>query len=129
MTATVLVVEDTPANMKLVAMLLRREGYDVLQAWSAEEAIEIARAQRPALVLMDMQLPGLDGLAATRVLKSDAATRDMPVIAVTALAMSGDEERIRAAGCDGYVAKPIRYKEFLHEVAKVLPAPGRRAAT
>ena len=121
MTPTVLVVEDTPANMKLLAMLLRKEGYEVLQAWSAEEGIEVARAKRPALILMDVQLPGLDGLSATRILKSDAATSNVPVIAVTALAMSGDEERIRAAGCDGYVSKPIRYKQFLQEVAGFLP--------
>jgi two-component system, cell cycle response regulator DivK len=72
------------------------------------------------LILMDIQLPGMDGLAATKLLKQDAATRSIPVIALTALAMKGDEERIRAAGCDGYIAKPMRYKEFLATVAKQL---------
>ena len=87
--ATVLVVEDNPANMTLA-----REGH-------------------PDLILMDIQLPGMDGLEATVLLKGDETTRGIPVIALTALAMKGDEERIRAAGCDGYIAKPMRYQEFL----------------
>ena len=128
MSVTVLVVEDTPVNMKLVAMLLQKEGYGVLQARTAEEGIALARDKRPALVLMDVNLPGVDGLQATRILKSDERTKAIPVVAVTALAMQGDEERIRAAGCDGYVAKPIRYRQFLQEVANVLRARGSNAA-
>jgi two-component system cell cycle response regulator DivK len=120
MTMTVLVIEDSAVNMKLVTMLLRKEGYEVLQARTAEEGLSLARAKVPDLVLMDVNLPGVDGLQATRILKSDDRTRAVPVIAVTALAMEGDEEKIRAAGCDGYVAKPIRYKQFLQEVANVL---------
>jgi len=128
MTARVLVVEDTPANMKLVTVLLAKQGYEVIQARTAEDAIMIARSDPPDLVLMDMHLPGMDGLEATGILKSDETTRAIPVIAVTAMAMRGDEERIRAAGCDGYVAKPIRYKEFLTEVANVLRSRGHRPA-
>ena len=122
MKTTVLVVEDTPANMKLVTLLLQKEGYDVLQARTAEEAIAIARDKVPQLVLMDVTLPGMDGLQATRVLKADPRTKAVPVVAVTALAMHGDEERIRAAGCDGYVSKPIRYRQFLQEVGNILKA-------
>jgi len=128
MTARVLVVEDTPANMKLVTMLLAREGYEVLQARTAEDAIAMARAKAPDLVLMDLHLPGMDGLQATQVLKADERTSAVPVVAVTAMAMRGDEERILAAGCDAYVAKPIRYREFLKEVADVLRSRGAKAA-
>lgn len=128
MSVKVLVVEDTAVNMKLVTMLLNKEGYEVLQARTAEEGIAIAREKLPHLVLMDVNLPGVDGLQATRLLKSDDSTKAIPVVAVTALAMQGDEERIRAAGCDGYVAKPIRYKQFLQEVANVLRVRGSNAA-
>jgi two-component system cell cycle response regulator DivK len=114
------VVEDTPANMKLITLLLHKAGHEVLQAGSADEAIALVRAEQPDLVLMDIQLPGMDGLAATRLLKQDDATRHIPVVALTALAMKGDEERIRAAGCDGYIAKPIQYQSFLNEVARLL---------
>ena len=120
MTSRVLVIEDTPANMKFVSVLLRNAGYDVLQAWTAEEGIALAREHRPQLILMDINLPGLDGIEATRILKGDERTRGIPIVAVTALAMSGDERRIRAAGCDGYVAKPLRYKPFLQEVGRFL---------
>src|SRR5687768_567004 len=111
--ATILVVEDNPTNMKLAITLLEASGHEVLTAADAEAGIELARAQRPALILMDIQLPGIDGLQATAQLKRDETTRAIPVIALTALAMKGDEERIRAAGCDGYIAKPMRYREFL----------------
>jgi len=120
MTARILVVEDTPANMKLITMLLRKAGHDVLQVGNAEEAIALARAHRPALILMDIQLPGMDGLAATRILKEDESTRGIRVVALTALAMRGDEQRMIAAGCDGYIAKPIQYRSFLDEVGRLL---------
>jgi two-component system cell cycle response regulator DivK len=115
--ATVLVVEDNPANMTLATFLLKSAGYGVLSATDAEAGLALARDAQPDLVLMDIQLPGMDGLQATAVLKANAATRDIPVIALTALAMKGDEERIRAAGCDGYIAKPLAYREFLATVA------------
>jgi len=115
--ATVLMVEDNAANMKLGKFLLESVGHSVLTATDAEAGLAIARHEKPDLILMDIQLPGMDGLEATAQLKRDEATRSIPVIALTALAMKGDEERIRAAGCDGYVAKPISYREFLATIA------------
>ncbi len=126
MTAKVLVVEDNPANMKLAALLLRHSGYQVLQADNADAAIACAHQNQPDMILMDVQLPGMDGLEATRLLKADAATRDLTVIALTAFAMKGDEERILAAGCDGYIAKPIEYKAFLAEVSRLLAERNKR---
>lgn len=117
---TVLVVEDNPANMTLAVFLLGSAGHAVLSAVTAEAGLTLARAEQPDLILMDIQLPGMDGLQATMQLKGDPATRAIPVIALTALAMKGDEERIRAAGCDGYIAKPIRYREFLTAIASQL---------
>jgi two-component system cell cycle response regulator DivK len=114
---TVLVVEDNPANMTLATFLLKSAGYAVLSATDAEAGLALARTEQPDLVLMDIQLPGMDGLEACAILKKNEATRDIPVIALTALAMKGDEERIRAAGCDGYIAKPLAYREFLATIA------------
>ena len=116
--ARVLVVEDNPANMTLATFLLQSAGHTVVTAANAEIGLMLARAEQPDLILMDIQLPGMDGLEATGLLKADAATRAIPVVAFTALAMKGDEERIRAAGCDGYIAKPMRYKDFLATVAQ-----------
>ena len=116
MTATVLVIEDNPANMRLAVFLLENAGYTVLKDTDAEAGLATARASRPDLILMDIQLPGMDGLAAITQLKQDDVTRTIPVIALTALAMKGDEERIRAGGFDGYIGKPMRYKEFLDAV-------------
>ena len=113
---TVLIVEDNELNMKLFHDLLAAHGYATIQTRNGLEALELARKHRPALILMDIQLPGMDGLEATGLLKGDEKTRAIPVIALTALAMKGDEERIRAAGCDGYIGKPMRYKEFLAAV-------------
>jgi len=118
--AQVLLVEDNPANMTLATFLLESVGHTVLKATDAETAVALAGSDQPDLILMDIQLPGMDGLQATALLKADAATRDIPVIALTALAMKGDEERIRAAGCDGYIAKPLDYKEFLKTVSAEL---------
>lgn len=118
--ATVLVVEDNVANMTLAVFLLTSAGHTVLSATDAEAGLAMARARHPELILMDIQLPGMDGLEATVQLKQDDATRDIPVIALTALAMKGDEERIRAAGCDGYIAKPMRYQEFLATINEQL---------
>lgn len=120
MSAQVLVVEDTPANMKLVCMLLGKAGYRVLQAGNAGDGIALAREHLPDLILMDIQLPGMDGLTATRLLKEAETTRHIKVVAVTAFAMKGDEEKMIAAGCDGYIAKPIQYKNFLAEVERIL---------
>ncbi len=118
--ANVLVVEDNPDNMTLAVFLLQAVGHTVLTATNAEAGLALARESKPALILMDIQLPTMDGLEATALLKRGEATRAIPVIALTALAMKGDEERIRAAGCDGYIAKPLRYREFWAAVAAVL---------
>ena len=118
--AKVLIVEDNSANMTLAVFLLQSAGHAVLSARDAEAGLTLARDEQPDLILMDIQLPGMDGLQATALLKRDDATRGIPVIALTALAMKGDEERIRAAGCDGYIAKPMRYQEFLATVAAQL---------
>ena len=120
---TVLVVEDNAANMKLAIFLLESAGHRVLTATDAEAGLALARSERPALILMDIQLPGMDGLEAVEILKRDEVTRAIPVVALTALAMKGDEERIRAAGADGYIAKPIRYQEFLATIAAKLVCP------
>lgn len=114
--ARVLVIEDNPANMTLATFLLESAGHVVLNATDAEIGVSMVRAERPDLVLMDVQLPGMDGLQATAILKADSDTRGIPVIALTALAMKGDEERILAAGCDGYISKPLNYREFLATV-------------
>jgi two-component system, cell cycle response regulator DivK len=118
--ARILVIEDNVANMKLSTFLLESADYDVITAINAELGLTLAREGKPDLILMDIQLPGMDGLQATALLKSDEATRHIPVIALTALAMKGDEERIRAAGCDGYIAKPLDYKDFLAVVKATL---------
>jgi|HubBroStandDraft_6_1064221.scaffolds.fasta_scaffold2600756_2 two-component system cell cycle response regulator DivK len=123
--AKILVVEDNPANMTLAIFLLQSAGHAVLSATDAETGLTLARDEQPNLILMDIQLPGMDGLEATALLKRDDATRDIPVIALTALAMKGDEERIRAAGCDGYIAKPLAYRDFLAIIsAQLVTGPG-----
>jgi two-component system cell cycle response regulator DivK len=120
--AKILVVEDNPDNMMLTVMLLHSAGHTVLSAIDAEAGLTLARDGLPDLILMDVHLPGMDGLEATVMLKRDEATRAIPVVALTALAMKGDEERIRAAGCDGYIAKPMRSKDFLAAIAAHLAA-------
>ena len=116
--ATVLVIEDNPANLKLARLVLGSAGYAVLMAESAEAGIALVREQLPDLVLMDIRLPDMDGITATRLLKSDPATAPIPLIALTAFAMKGDEERIRVAGCDGYLSKPYRFEELLAMVER-----------
>jgi two-component system cell cycle response regulator DivK len=122
--AKILIVEDNPANMTLAIFLLQSAGHSVITATNAEAGLMLARDEQPALILMDIQLPGMDGLEATALLKQDDLTRAIPVIALTAFAMKGDEKRIRAAGCDGYIAKPLSYQDFLATIsAQLLPAP------
>jgi CheY-like chemotaxis protein len=116
----ILIVDDNPANLKLVRMLLDGDGYEVRTASDAEEALAVLAGFRPRLILMDLQLPGMDGLTLTRRLKSDPATRDIYVLALTAFAMKGDEERALAAGCDGYVAKPIDTRSLPHQIGRIL---------
>jgi two-component system cell cycle response regulator DivK len=120
--AKVLVIEDNPANMKLTSLLVHRAGHVVLPAVDAETGLRLALAEQPALILMDIQLPGMDGLAATAILKEDPATAAIPIIALSALAMKADKERSQTAGCDAYIVKPLRYKE-LYEVMEHLLEP------
>ena len=118
--ATVLIVEDNPANMKLSTLLVRNHGHAVLVAVDAESGLATARADHPDLILMDVQLPGMDGLAATEILKQDPRTADIPVIALSALAMKSDEENSRRAGCDAYIVKPVRYHELYEAIDRLL---------
>lgn len=124
--ARILIIEDNPSNMALFEFLLRRAGHDVLQAVDAEAGLILAHRERPDLILMDIQLPGMDGLTATQLLKQDPATRDIKVVALTALAMKGDAEQILAHGCDGYIAKPIHHRTFLDEVRAALGTAAQR---
>lgn len=103
----ILVVDDNPINLKLLRVLLEEEGYDVKTATDAEEALDLLKSFRPRLILMDLQLPGMHGLELTRKLKTDAKTKDTIIIAVTAYAMKGDDDKAALAGCDGYITKPI----------------------
>jgi CheY-like chemotaxis protein len=118
MSARVLIVDDNPTNLKLVAYLVRANGYDVDTAGDASAALTAISANRPALILMDLQMPGIDGLELTRRLKGDAATRDIKIIAVTAYAMKGDEDKALEAGCDDYVTKPIDTRALPGTIAK-----------
>jgi len=121
--AKILIVEDNPANMTLASFLVRSAGHTVISATDAEAGLTLARTEQPDLILMDIQLPGMDGLEATAELKRSDATRAIPVVALTALAMKGDEERIRAAGCDGYIAKPLAYRDLFAILSAQLSAP------
>lgn len=109
---SVLIVEDNAKNLKLVRDVLQFHGYATLEAESGEAGIALARAQHPALILMDVQLPGMDGRAAMKVLKADTSTQYIPIIALTAFAMKGDQESLLAEGFDGYLSKPINIKEL-----------------
>ncbi len=120
----ILIVEDNLMNMELATDLLEASGYVVIQAMVAEDGIELARAESPDLILMDISLPGMDGLEATGVLKQDPATKDINVVVLTAHAMKGDEEKVLAAGCDGYITKPIDTREFPKTVARFIEPAG-----
>ena len=121
MTKMILIVEDQPKNLKLIRDLLQASGYTTIEATDGKEGVELARAKKPDLILMDVQMPVMDGLEATRILKADATTSNIPVLALTSYAMTGDKERILEAGCDGYLAKPIDIREFLKKVAEYFP--------
>jgi len=120
----VLIVEDNPLNMKLARDVLVFNGYQVVEAMTAEEGIVIACKREPALILMDIQLPGMDGLSLTRMLKANPSMRDIIILGLTAYAMKGDEERILAAGCDGYIAKPLDTRTLPGIVASYLDGSG-----
>lgn len=118
--ATILVVDDNPINLKLVADLLAFEGYRVLKAVDGEEAAHSVQEDPPELILLDVDLPGIDGLTLTKRLKGDPRTADIIIVALTAFAMKGDRQRAIAAGCDAYVTKPIDTRELPVQVAELL---------
>jgi len=122
--ACILVVDDNPTNLKLVSDLLAFDGYEVLNAMDAEEAQVVLTDSLPDLILMDIALPGMDGLTLTRHLKADARTRHIRIVALTAFAMKGDEQKALDAGCDGYITKPIDTRALPAEVAGILAQAG-----
>ena len=117
---TILVVEDNALNMKLVKSLLRIGKHEMLEAPDAETGISLARDKRPDLILMDIQLPGMDGLTATRIIKEDPSVKDIPIVAFTSFAMEGDEEKAMEVGCAGYITKPLNTQNFLKTVESYL---------
>jgi two-component system, cell cycle response regulator DivK len=119
----ILIVEDNERNRKLVRDVLQFRGYRTIETETAEEGIRLAQEQQPALILMDIQLPGMDGIAALGHLRADPGTRAIPVIAVTASAMTHDRQKVLAAGFDGYQSKPIRVSEFVDAVRQILERP------
>ncbi|HEV8598070.1 MAG TPA: response regulator [Gemmatimonadales bacterium] len=123
--ATVLLVDDNQLNLELASDVLEAAGYTVRQVGSAEDALQAVQAERPDLILMDIGLPGMDGHAAVRMLKADASTRSIPVIALTAYAMSGDEQLARDSGFDAYITKPIQTRTLAGTVARLLSEPRR----
>ena len=124
----ILVVEDNEMNLELVSDILTANGYEVIQAQGGEEALQVARDQQPDLILMDIQLPEMDGLEVTRLLKGSAQTSAIKIVALTAHAMLGDEEKAREAGCSGYIAKPINTREFVNVMAGFLQDESEREA-
>ena len=119
-TKTILVVEDNALNMKLVKSLLKIGKHDMLEAPDAETGITLARDKKPDLILMDIQLPGMDGLTATRIIKEDPSVKDIPIVAFTSFAMEGDEEKAMEVGCAGYITKPLDTQNFLKTVESYL---------
>ena len=120
MAKTILIVEDNELNMKLFHDLLDANGYQTVQTRNGMDALDLARTHNPDLILMDIQLPEVSGLEVTRMLKDDEVLREIPVVAVTAFAMKGDEERIRDGGCEGYISKPISVTHFLETISDLI---------
>ena len=120
---TILVIEDNELNMELFRDLLKVGNYRVLEAVDAETGISLAREHHPDLILMDIQLPGMDGLSACRIIKEDVELAAVPIVVLTSHAMSGDEEKARAAGCSSYLTKPIDTRSFLKEIDQNLKSP------
>ena len=112
----VLVVEDNPLNMKLIRSMLQLGDFDMIEAPDAESGIELAKKIKPDLILMDIQLPGMDGLSATQLIKNDPSLNKVPIVAITSYAMHGDEQKAKSAGCSGYIAKPIDTRSFLDTI-------------
>lgn len=116
----ILVIEDNETNIYLVGFILRKNGYEVIEARSGEEGVELALKERPDLIIMDIQLPGIDGLEATKRIKESEANREIPIIALTSYAMTGDREKSLNAGCTGHLEKPINPETFIAEIEKYL---------
>jgi two-component system, cell cycle response regulator DivK len=116
----ILIVEDNENNMYLISFILKKKGFAILQARSGEEGIELASREKPDMIIMDIQLPGIDGLDATRRIRQSGAITGVPVIAVTSYAMTGDREKAFDAGCTGYIEKPINPEAFIEELEKYL---------
>ena len=116
----VMVVEDNEKNRKLIRVVLKAKGYNVIEATTGEEALSLLKEQRPDIILMDIQLPGIDGLTLIRQIKADVDKKDIPIIAVTAHAMKGDEQKILDTGCDAYMSKPIDTRELPLTIEKYL---------
>ena len=119
----ILIVEDDPRNLTLFRDLLQKFGYTTIEVENGKDGVKLARIKKPDLILMDIQLPVMDGLEATKILKMDAKTKEIPVLALTSYAMKGDRDRMLKSGFDGYLAKPVDVKEFLATVAQFFPAP------
>jgi len=120
--ATILIVDDNPTNLKLAADVLEFEGYTIARARDAEEARQVLKHTQPNLILMDLQMAGMDGLALTRLLKANLSYQHIPVVALTAFAMKGDEDKAREAGCHSYIIKPIETRKFPGQIAEILAA-------
>lgn len=121
----ILIVDDDSKNLELFRDVLQVVGYTTIEATNGKQGIDLAKARQPGLILLDMQMPVMDGFEALRILKGDAATRNIPVIVLTSYAMKGDKERIFKAGCDGYIAKPVDIDELLKKVAEYFPDQGK----
>jgi CheY-like chemotaxis protein len=121
MSEKILVIEDNEQNMYLTTFILQAHGHEVLQAWDGQEGIEIASKSVPALIVLDIQLPGMDGYEVAKSLKADPHLAEIPIVAVTSYAMAGDRERILDAGCNGYIEKPINPETFMNQIEKYLP--------
>jgi CheY-like chemotaxis protein len=120
--AAILIVDDNPTNLKLAADVLECEGHTITRAQDAEEAQMVLRDTQPDLILMDIQMPGMDGLTLTRLLKANPSYKHIPVVALTAFAMKGDEDKAREAGCHSYIIKPIEARKFPGQIAELLAA-------
>jgi two-component system cell cycle response regulator DivK len=122
MAKKILIIEDEPKNLKLFSDLLTRFGYEISEATDGEMGVESSRTTNPDLILMDIMMPKMDGLEATRIIKADCTTKHIPILALTSYAMKGDRERTIEAGCDGYLAKPVDIGELLKAVKEFFPA-------
>ena len=120
----ILVIEDNELNMKLVRALLKRDGYNIFEAKDAESGIQLAHEHNPDLILMDIQLPGMDGLSAARIIHSDDALKEIPIVALTGYAMQEDKEKAFEAGCVGYISKPLDTRKFVDTLSKFIKSDG-----